>query len=166
MTEIPDQGLPSWTLEQIISLADQEFNIPQTSTTAEFFVLFLNGYFNNEGVVSRNVIGVSIGGTPVIAIFKDVILGSGFTLFTDIYIEQLTLVHEFGHGVGLVNNGIPMVIDHEDPQHPHHCTNQECVMFWENDSTNLVFFIQKVNNSSSDVVYGPECLEDARDYKP
>lgn len=166
MSEIPDQKRDSWTTDQVLQLAASEFNLPQTPSTAEFFVLFLNGNFSSNGTVNPNVVGISIEGTPVIAVFKNVILSSGMSQFLDTFIEQATLVHEFGHNVGLVNDGLPMVTNHEDPAHPHHCTNQDCVMFWENDTTNLVFFIQVVVNSNSDILFGPECLEDARSYRP
>jgi hypothetical protein len=162
MTEIPEQGHASWTPEEILDLAGQVYQVPQTSTTADFFVLFLNGLYNDQA----QVIGLSIGGSPVIAVFKDVLLDSDLTMFIQIFIEQATLVHEFGHGVGLVNNGIPMASDHEDPDHPHHCSNSECVMFWENDNVSIVNFIEKIRYSSSSVIFGQECLDDARSFRP
>jgi len=160
MTEIPEQGRASWTLEEILALAGQEYNISQTSVTADFFIFFLNGHYNDQD----KVIGISIGGTSVIAVFKDVLLNSGLTTFTETFIEQATLVHEFGHSVGLVDNGIPMLVNHEDPDHPHHCTNNECVMYWENDNVSIVNFIEKIRNSSSSVIFGQECLDDARGF--
>jgi predicted Zn-dependent protease len=167
MEEIEELPQTTWTAAQIIDLAKNTWNLPQTSTMAEFFVLFLNGDFqDNNGVINKNVIGISIDGTPVVAVFKDVINYSGLTEYTEVFIEQATLIHEFGHALGLVNNGIPMVVPHEDSSHPHHCTNQDCVMYWSNDSTNLVFFINKIINSTSDILFGPECLDDTRSYRP
>lgn len=162
MTEMPEQAHAEWTLKEILDLAGQELDIPQTATTADFIVLFLNGNFNNQ----EKVIGISIGGTPVIAVFKDVIISSGYPTIVETFIEQVTLVHEFGHCVGLVDNGIPMVADHEDPDHPHHCSNQECVMFWENDSVSILTFIEKIRTSDSSVVFGQECLDDSRSFQP
>jgi hypothetical protein len=170
MDQIPQQGRTSWTIEQIFDLASNLaggiWNLPQTSTSAEFYVLFLNGYFTENGVTNQKVIGLSIGGTPVIAVFKDVISTSGFTTLTQTFIEQVTLVHEMGHAMGLVNKGVPMVTGHEDADHPHHCTNEDCVMFWENDTTNLRTFIEKIINSDSDILFGQECLDDTRGYTP
>jgi hypothetical protein len=168
MVQITELPQTSWTATQIEDLARNTWNIPQTSSTADFFILFLNGDFqDNQGVINKNVIGLSIDGTPVIAVFKDVINSSGLSQFTKVFIEQVTIIHEFGHTLGLVNNGIPMVTPHEDtPSHPHHCTNENCVMFWANDSTNLVFFINKIINSPSDILFGQECLNDTRSYRP
>jgi hypothetical protein len=166
MEQIPKQAQTSWTTQQIFDLAQNTWDIPQTSTSAEFYVMFLNGYFNDQGGVNRQVIGISIGGTPIIVVFKDVICASPYSSFVDTVMEQTTLVHEFGHAVGLVNNGLPMVSDHEDTEHPNHCTNENCVMYWLNNGTSLNFFIQKIINSPSDVIFGPECLIDANSFMP
>jgi hypothetical protein len=45
------------------------------------------------------------------------------------FVEQATVVHEFGHLAGLVDNGVPMVSPHLDPEHAKHCTNEVCVMY-------------------------------------
>jgi predicted Zn-dependent protease len=166
MEQISDQDQTSWTTAQVFDLAKRTWDTPQTSTSAEFYVLFLNGYFNDQGVTNKQVVGISIVGTPVIAVFKDAIRESGYTSFYDKVMEQTTLVHEFGHAVGLVNSGLDMVLDHEDTEHINHCTNEDCVMYWENDGTSLNFFIQKIINSPSDVLFGPECLNDAGSFMP
>ncbi len=49
-------------------------------------------------------------------------------LLDEVEIEKAILVHEFGHALGLVNRGIPMVNDHEDPANPGHSVNTESVM--------------------------------------
>jgi hypothetical protein len=166
MDQIPDHSRTSWTTAQVYDLAQSTWDTPQTSTSAEFYVLFLNGYFNDQGVVNKQVTGISINTTPVIAIFKDAIRELGYSSFVEKVIEQTTLVHEFGHAAGLVNIGLPMVADHEDTEHLYHCTNEDCVMYWENDGTKLNFFIQRIVNSPSDVIFGPECLDDASSFMP
>ena len=167
MDTISELAQTTWTASQIVDLARNTWSLPQTSTTAELYVLFLNGdYEDNQGTINKNVIGLSVDGTPVVAVFKDVILTSGLSSFTEVFIEQATIIHEFGHTLGLVNNGVPMITSHEDSTHPHHCTNEDCVMFWANDSTNLVFFINTIINSPSDILFGPECLDDTRSYRP
>lgn len=167
MTGISDQGKTSWTAQQVLNLAISTWNLPETAETAEVFILFLNGdYQDNQGNINKNVIGISLEGTSVVAVFKDVITTSGFSQFTQVFIEQATMIHEVGHAFGLVNNGLPMATNHEDTAHPHHCTNEDCIMFWANDSTNLIFFIDKIINSSSDILFGQECLDDTRSYRP
>jgi hypothetical protein len=166
MEQISKQAQTSWTTAQIFDLAQNTWDTPQTSTSTEFYVLFLNGYFNDKGVTNRRVMGISISGTPVIVVFKDAIRESGYSSFFYTVMEQTTLVHEFGHAAGLVNNGLPMVSDHEDTEHINHCTNEDCVMYWENDGASLNFFIQKIITSPSDVIFGQECLNDASSFIP
>jgi len=166
MYQLSKQGQTEWTTEQLVGLARSIWNFPQSSTTAEFYVVYVNGYYNNQGTVNKVIIGLSIPGTPVVAVFKDLILNSGFTTFANAILEQATLVHEFGHALGLVNNGVPMVINHEDPEHPHHCTNDQCIMFWVENSSRIDLFTQKIIDSPSDVLFGPECLEDVHNFRP
>jgi len=166
MQAILKQGQTDWTQGQIVDLARSIWNFPQSSTTAQFYVVFVNGYYDDRGVVKKMVLGLSIPGTPVVAVFKDVILKSGYNPLVKAILEQTTLVHEFGHALGLVNSGMPMVTNHEDIVHPHHCTNEQCVMFWENDGSTLSLFIKKIIDSPSDVLFGPECLEDVVSFRP
>ena len=166
MEQISTQDQTSWTTAQIFDLAQSTWDTHQTSTSTEFYALFLNGYFNDQGVANKQVVGISINGTPVIAVFKDAIRESGYSSFVDKVMEQTTLVHEFGHAAGLVNGGVPMVTDHEDRGYPGHCTNEDCVMYWQNDGASLNLFIQKIISSPSDVIFGPECLNDASSFMP
>lgn len=43
--------------------------------------------------------------------------------------EQTVLLHELGHALGIVNRGVPMTEDREDPDHPGHSTNPDSVMY-------------------------------------
>jgi hypothetical protein len=166
MVQIAKQAQTSWTLNQIYTLAQSLWDTPQTSTSVQFYVLYLNGFYNDNGEVNQEIIGLSIGNTPIIVVFKDVITSSGYPLLVEQIMEQATLVHEFGHAMGLVNEGVPMISNHEDPDHPNHCTNKYCAMYWQNDGRNLNVFIQKIIDSPSDVIFGRECLNDTRNYEP
>lgn len=53
-------------------------------------------------------------------------------------VESTVVAHEFGHVLGLVNTGAPMQTPHEDPDHPAHDIDQGCVMYWANNSSQLV----------------------------
>lgn len=167
MEEIPPQKQDTWTSEEILGLARNVWGENPSSYEAEFFVLFLKGYFESEGAPDYQIIGVSIIGTPVIAIFKDIVLASSPIPQVARFVEQATLVHEFGHVMGLVDNGVPMVSDHLDPEHPRHCTNNQCVMFWVNEgASDMAQFVRRMVDSDSLVMFGEECLEDTRSYIP
>lgn len=44
-------------------------------------------------------------------------------------VEREVLLHEVGHLLGLVNNGLPMQRPHEDPESEGHSSNKESVMY-------------------------------------
>jgi len=167
MDRISDQEQYVWSPDAILALAREIWGGNQSSYEVEFFVLFLKGYYAVEGVPEHQIIGVSIVGTPVIAVFKDVVLSSDTPSQVFRYVEQATLVHEFGHVMGLVNNGVPMVSDHLDPDHPRHCTNDRCVMYWLNEgAADMMRFARQVIQNGSVVMFCDECLEDTQSYAP
>jgi hypothetical protein len=43
--------------------------------------------------------------------------------------QYAILLHELGHLLGLVNLGLPMVEEHEDPDSVGHCDNPDCNMY-------------------------------------
>jgi hypothetical protein len=45
-------------------------------------------------------------------------------------LETTVLNHEFGHLLGLVNAGTPLLSDHQDVAHGRHCTDEDCLMYW------------------------------------
>jgi hypothetical protein len=122
-------------------------------------VLFLDGYLSQEGQRQPAVLGVSIGNTGVIAMFKPVISGAATARF----VEQTTLIHEFGHAAGLVDNGLAMTRPHRNPDHGAHCDDSECVMHYLNEGAkDLVGFVRRVIKTDSTVVFDAACLDDAR----
>lgn len=78
------------------------------------------------------------------------------------YVEQATIVHEFGHAAGLVDNGLAQASPPNDAAHDGHCTNQDCVMYWAIEGTGgAIAYVQKSLLSSNTVLWGKECLDDA-----
>ncbi len=152
-----------FTVEQILELAARHRQQASTSTRRTFYVLFLDGYLSQNGQRQAGVLGVSIGKTGVIAMFKPVIRSSGLA-GTPVprFVEQVTLVHELGHAVGLVANGLPLTSEHHDEAHGAHCSNRDCAMYYAVEGvSDLVSFVSRRVQTSSTVVFGDECLNDA-----
>ena len=177
MTEISSQSKSTWTTSDITNLGKTYRTEKSTSTKGVFLVAFVNGYYSSDGSTQdTSVIGVSVSGTPYIAIFKDVITSISYSNpieeatvgeATRIYVEQATLVHEMGHALGLVNNGVTMVTSHQDTSNGKHCSNTACVMYYANSGTSaLVSYIKSFLDSGSTVMFKTYCLEDTQSYQP
>lgn len=171
MREIPPQHQARYTNRAIVELAEQYREGRSSKTQANFFVIFLNGQYEEGGVANPKVIGVSLSGTTIIAIFKPSVTsalnGSPDGEKLPKYLEQSTLVHEMGHALGLVNNGVPLTRPHHDVEHGAHCTNNECVMYYRNEGVDeLKKFVQRFISTGNLVVFGDECLQDLKSYRP
>ncbi len=165
MTQIPSQNKSAWTHGDILSLAETYRQQLPTQTNGRFYIYFVKGYFDNGSGPNSSVIGVNISTTPIIVIFKDVILNSGQNPSGPVakFMEQSTLVHEVGHALGLVNVGVAPVSAHEDAAHRGHTQNSSCVMYWLNEGpSDLGQFVQQYLLSQSVVMWGPEVLADVQ----
>jgi hypothetical protein len=158
---VTDENLSS---DEILDIAGDFRDTETAGSTASFYVLFVDGYFEDGGERNEQVIGVSIGRTGVIAMFKPVIRELGSSDSSRAKGEQATLVHEFGHAVGLVNNPIPPQSEHHDEENGAHCTNEDCVMYWLNERPNeLASFIGDILiGGSGEVLFDSECIDDIR----
>ncbi|XGC81717.1 hypothetical protein ACES2L_04375 [Bdellovibrio bacteriovorus] len=165
MKALAAQNKSDWLGTEILELHGKTNHERSTAAEAHFSVYFLKGNFNSGNGPSANVLGVSITGTPVLAIFKDVINTSSSSTVVKKYVEQSTLVHEMGHALGFVNNGVPMATNHQDTAHGAHTKNSDCVMYWMNEgASDLRNFVQKYITSGTTVMWGPEVLLDAKNY--
>lgn len=169
MNSFPAQNKTGWTSNEIVSFA-QGLGVPTTTNQTSYFtIVFVNGGFNNGQEISNSVLGVSIAGTTIIAIFKDAIrqLGPSDESLTVKFGEQATLVHEMGHALGIVANGVNVVEDHHDEEHGSHCSNTSCVMYWMNEGNkDLLEFIQGIVLTGNATLYGQQCLDDIKAYNP
>lgn len=162
MSKIPLIGRAVWSLQNVLTLAQAQA-VTSTSSNSIFKILFVKG-ISDQG---PNVIGYSINGENVIVIFKDVITATSVTgeQLVPIYVEQSTLVHEMGHALGLVNNGLPMVQNHQDSAHGAHCSNPNCVMYYANEgASSMVNFARQSATNLSVIMFDQQCLEDSRKF--
>jgi hypothetical protein len=164
MQELSDVDGASFTTEQILAIASAHRDEPSAGTIATFYVVWLAGYFNDGTQQQPDVLGVSIGSTGVIALFKPVIestnSGGAAGLIDAMFVEQSTLIHELGHAVGLVDNGAPLTSEHLDTGHGAHCTDTACVMYYANEgAASATAFVAEIK-SGSDILFDDACLED------
>lgn len=151
------------TVDDLLALAAQHRTTTSSATTAAYYLMFVSGYFTNAEGPQPGVIGVSIGDTRVIAMFKDVIRSTSSLTFPNLerYVEQSTFIHELAHAFGLTNNGVPMVAAHQDTAHGAHCTNDRCVMYWLNEGAeDAAQFAQQYVLGGDSILFDEQCLAD------
>ncbi len=78
------------------------------------------------------------------------------------HVESTVILHEFGHILGLVGHGLPIVNPHEDPEHEGHCVNENCIMFhgFEEGSCVTLIFNRLAENNEEIHVFDENCRED------
>lgn len=100
--------------------------------------LYTDGSYEDDGP-NGTVLGFAWGGARLV-MMRDSIDAScdrpGFTLLPGgrangcATLEGSVLLHELGHLFGLVDNGLPMVTPHRDPDHGAHDDDEDCLMYW------------------------------------
>ncbi|MCB9797906.1 MAG: hypothetical protein H6741_34940 [Alphaproteobacteria bacterium] len=162
MQALGDLGAGPFDVEALLALAEEHRDTRSGGDTARLYAIWLAGHFADEDGEQDSVIGVSLGNTGVIAMFKPVIERLGAMDGARAFGEQTTLIHEVGHALGLVNNGLPLTAQHQDAEHGAHCTDNECVMYWANEGpSELGQFITRFVTTGDAVIFGADCLADA-----
>jgi hypothetical protein len=157
---ITDEELTS---SDLLALADLHRDRRDEPGTKTYYVLFVGGHFADATGAQPGVLGVSLGDTGVIAMFKDVIRSTSVVVLPNLvrFVEQSTLVHELAHAIGLVDNGVPPASAHVDRPHGAHCTNDRCVMYYLNEgATDAAMFARQVITTGNRILFDDACLAD------
>jgi len=122
----------SYSLEEIIEVENLQRERYKSGDEFVIYILYLNGEFEDND----KTLGLAYKGSSFV-MFQEKIEDAAFLLISAQDIEKAVLVHEYGHLLGLVNNGYTSPHDHEDPDHPNHSNNEESVMYWAIESQDL-----------------------------
>ncbi len=157
---IKERGInsPGRTVYGLSDLAEIEKQYRKENTggkTLTAFLLFLDGRYSEDD----KVLGVAYNNSSAVIFSKLIKDNSGgiFEPQTDV-LEGTVTKHEIGHLLGLVNSGSPMVNGHEDSSHTHHCTNDECIMYYAAENVDVVGSLI----GSSIPEFDQNCINDLR----
>jgi hypothetical protein len=94
-------------------------------------------FFADAGYSSANILGVAHGTTSCAVFEKPVKDNSGgIGQPSQFVLEATVLEHEFGHLLGLVDNGTDMVSAHSANE--HHCNNEDCLMYYAVETLDFI----------------------------
>jgi hypothetical protein len=124
--EIGASSLAVASLYNIVSVEKSYRKYFTGNDVITVYVLITNGYSNAD------VLATSYWNTSFCIFGKAVNDNSGQSGQVSRSILMTTLLeHEFGHLMGLVDQGSPMQTDHKDASNGAHCNNPDCLMYYD-----------------------------------
>ncbi len=136
-TQIESRGEERYSANEIRQIEDQERStFTQGDTLAAYMVIVDAKYEERDllGIAYYNTSNAFFGPSYEEA-------SSGIGPPSRYQIEAISFRHEFGHLWGLVNipnSGTEMQTPHRDTEHGNHCDNDQCLMYYATERTNLI----------------------------
>lgn len=152
---IPAMGQNAYSASQIRDLEEQHRTVyPEEGILSTYFIIV-----DGEWDISDNVLGIAYYNTSM-ALFGEKIDEASGGLFQHgrHHIEATVMLHEIGHLMGLINNGIEMQSDHQDEEHGKHCDESTCLMYHSVRTTD--FFANVFEGSIPEL--DEACIDDLR----
>lgn len=157
--ELPTSGQASFSIGQIRQIEAQSRTMYPNGQTMVAYFLMLDGD-SDQSNGNMRILGHAYGATSM-AIYQAAIqdLSGGIGEPARDVLESTVINHEFGHILGLVGNGSPPVQPgHHDTANGAHCTNQNCLMYYAVDISDVVANLLGGSIPALDA----DCIDDLR----
>lgn len=138
LASIASPGKSTYSLAdvQTIEGANRKQKTSGTILTAFFFFADAD-YSGNSG--SAKVLGIAYGSSSMALFEKTVTEFSGGVGEPSVStLETAVMNHEFGHILGLVNNGTSMISAHQDTANGKHCNDSNCLMYFNVETSDVI----------------------------
>lgn len=146
----------TYSAADIRALEDEHREVFTSGDTLATYLLVVDGEYEQE-----NVLGIAYYNTST-ALFGEKIQDNtgGLNQPTKARVEATVAMHEFGHIMGLVDNGTDMVTPHKDPDpgRGSHCDDDQCLMYYAVRTTGFLSSLIGSEPPSLD----QNCLDDLR----
>ena len=121
-----NQRIPQYTRDDIVDFEDEYRDIYNDDNTLAVYFLFVDGIFQP----SNGTLGFAYFNTSctIMGAVVNNLSGNGQFQSPREVLQTNVMIHEFAHLLGLVNDGTPMIQDHEDVNRPNHCNVAGCLM--------------------------------------
>jgi hypothetical protein len=155
---MPSPGKSAITLNDVSSLERSNRLVHHDGSDITAYICFIDGdYSQNSG--SSKVLGIAYGPSSMVIFEKTIRDLSGGVLQPSVMtVETAVSEHEFGHILGLVNNGTALTINHQDVPHGKHCNNTNCLMYYASENSDLIANLTGNNIPTLDA----NCLNDLK----
>lgn len=119
-------GQSSYTANDVRDLESEHRSEFSEENRLATYVIILDGEYSQS-----NVLGIAYYNTSA-ALFGESIKNASEGIGSNprSLIESTVLQHEYGHLLGLVNNGVDMQEDHQDDGNGNHCDDENCLMYF------------------------------------
>ncbi|SDE14747.1 M12 family metallo-peptidase [Niabella drilacis] len=151
---IEDPGSTTLSLSQIRELENRNRTAFNNNTRLSLYILYSNSDYTDAGTL-----GIAYRNTSAALMGKKIHENSGsFGQVSRTKLEATVLEHEVGHLLGLVDLGSPMQSAHKDASHGNHCKDNQCLMFYASETTDVFGFLSRTNPPALDA----GCLADLK----
>lgn len=136
-TEIASRDEERYTADEIRQIEEEERSAFTIGDTLAAYMVIVDGKYEERdllGIAYYNTSNAFFGPSYEEA-------SSGIGPPSRYQIEAISFRHEFGHLFGLVNipnSGTDMQTPHQDTGNGHHCDNENCLMYYATERTNLI----------------------------
>lgn len=152
--EIPASTNQNLSVNDIINIEKNNRTAFTTNSQLAVYVLFTNGNYTNP-----NVLGIAYKNTSVVLFGKKINDNSGgIGQASRTKLVATVSEHEIGHLMGLVDLGSPMQTGHKDAAHDSHCNDNNCLMYYASETTDIFGILITGNIPAFDV----NCRADLR----
>ncbi len=135
--QVPSAGKATMNLSDIALSESQNRTGFNSGSQMVVYVLVTDAAYE-----TANVLGIAYRNTSIGLLGKTIQSNSGgIGQASRVKLETTVLEHEFGHLLGLVDNGSAMQVNHKDAANGAHCNNSNCLMYYQVESTDFLGFL-------------------------
>lgn len=136
---IPTGSNANYSLDEVRAIEKNNRTYVGPGNTISAYFLFLDKDYSENTNSSSKVLGIHYGSTSIV-VFNNVIreFSGGLAQPKVSDLETAVTQHEIGHMLGLTNHGTAMQTEHEDKNHPAHCNNTKCLMYYASETSDIV----------------------------
>lgn len=135
--EIPASSNTSLSATDVYTIEKNNRTAFTSGSEIALYVLYTNGNYTDP-----NVLGLAYKNTSVVLFGKKINDNSGgLGQASRTKLVATVAEHELGHLMGLVDLGSPMQTPHKDGAHGNHCNNNNCIMYYASETSDILGFL-------------------------